>query len=141
MEIDLVREPVVPIQDGDCIEQVYSTILFECSVSPYHLRQGTVDNAVVHLFFASEQSIPAKCPELFHVVSTIPKSHLRFHLQIKSECTNSPAVVADWATIVLRNCTEWMSLLSDERWEPLRDIVASPLFQRSMFLGFCWDIY
>ena len=121
-----MESPTLPFPQGPPSEEAHFQLVKDCTKPAYHLYQGTVDNAIVYLFFASKRDVhlitslvPAKCPELFDIVSLIPSSHRRFYDQLVEQCTSSIASHASWQERCHRNLEDWLAHLFDDWWRPL----------------------
>jgi hypothetical protein len=129
---------LVPFPDGPPTLLSHHRIVRWCSDSPDFLMMGTVDNAAVHLLLATKKRrhrdrslVPAKCPELFDIISMIPRRIERLFGSITTHARSDPCV--DWTTLIRRHRWQWRICLDGPGLTAVQINGLDELMQRYFF--------
>jgi hypothetical protein len=136
-----VRAPVAysrdaaPFPDGPPTEPAHFDIVRFSSHGDDYLILGMVDNIVVSLLFSTKRRrpavraiIPAKLPEQFDAITTIPKDVIRTIGPLRQRFAAQPSDREHWLRCIEQTRADWRIHLK----EPTLSVIEGVLFERTM---------
>jgi hypothetical protein len=128
-------QDVAPFPDGPPTEPAHFDILRFSSQGDEYLQLGMVDNIVVSLLFSTKRRrpaarvmIPAKLPERFDLLPTIPKDVTRTIGRLRQHFITQPTNREHWLRCVEQARADWRIHLK----EPTLSVIDGDLFQKTM---------
>jgi hypothetical protein len=128
-------QDVLPFPDGPPTERAHFDIIRFSSEGDVYLKLGMVDNVVVSLLFSTKRRrpsarilTPAKLPEQFDVITTIPKDVTRTIGRLRQRFATQPSDHDHWLRCIAEARTDWRIHLKD----PTLSVIEGVLFERTM---------